>query len=246
MARGPTHIWEGGGQGCHFEAAFGVRVLRGLGSQYHYSALAQEFSGAFWVCGRTLGRQYIHLDPDIAETDLLLAIGWNGMQSHQIPQAPRQLQRIAKDPDKLLIVIDPRVSETAKIADMHLPIRPGTDALLLKAMIAIILDGRLGKQGLHGAAYLRFRAGQELCFRISTPAPPSRTCRLDFDQVREVCHLFATRKSSLRNDLGIYMGRHSGLSSYLIMILQAICGRIGVPGGRNHSRSYDAHRFPYG
>ena len=40
----------GGGQGCHFEAAFGVRLLRGLGSQYHYSALAQEFAGAFWVC----------------------------------------------------------------------------------------------------------------------------------------------------------------------------------------------------
>ena len=47
----------GGGQGCHFEGAFGMCVLRGLGSQYHYSALAQEFSGAFWVSGRTVGRQ---------------------------------------------------------------------------------------------------------------------------------------------------------------------------------------------
>jgi len=105
----------GGGQGCHFEAAFGVRVLRGLGSQYHYSPLAQEFSGAFWVCGRTLGRQYIHPNPDIAETDLLLAIGWNGMQSHQIPQAPRQLQKIAKDPDKLLIVIDPEYPKRRRL-----------------------------------------------------------------------------------------------------------------------------------
>ncbi|HYA40065.1 MAG TPA: molybdopterin-dependent oxidoreductase, partial [Syntrophobacteraceae bacterium] len=50
----------GGGQACPFEAAFGVRLLRGLGSQYHYSALAQEFAGDFWVCGRTYGRQYIH------------------------------------------------------------------------------------------------------------------------------------------------------------------------------------------
>ncbi len=44
-----------GGQGCHFEAAFGVRLMRGLGSQYQYGALAQEFAGAFWVCGRTHG-----------------------------------------------------------------------------------------------------------------------------------------------------------------------------------------------
>jgi anaerobic selenocysteine-containing dehydrogenase len=129
----------GGGQGCHFEAAFGVRLLRAMGSQYHYSALAQEFSGMFWVHGRTLGRQYIYLVPDIEHTDLMLAIGWNGMQSHQIPQAPRYLQRISKDPDKLLIVVDPRLSETAKIADIHLAIRPGTDALLLKAMIAMVL-----------------------------------------------------------------------------------------------------------
>ena len=73
-----------------------MRVMRGLGSQYHYSALAQEFSGDFWVCGRTYGRQNIHDGPDIAETDLLLVIGWNGMQSHQIPQAPRQLQSICE------------------------------------------------------------------------------------------------------------------------------------------------------
>jgi len=220
----------GGGQGCHFEGAFGVRVLRGLGSQYHYSALAQEFSGVFWVCGRTLGRQYIHLDPDITGTDLLLAIGWNGMQSHQIPQAPRQLQRIAKDPDKLLIVIDPRVSETAKIADIHLPIRPGTDALLLKAMIAIILEEGWENKGYmaeHTSGFGQVRA----LFSDFDARAAVQTCWLDFDKVREVCNLFANRKSSLRNDLGIYMGRHSGLSSYLIMILQAICGRIGVPGG---------------
>jgi anaerobic selenocysteine-containing dehydrogenase len=231
----------GGGQGCHFEAAFGVRVLRGLGSQYHYSALAQEFSGAFWVSGRTLGRQYVHPAPDIEQTDLLLAIGWNGMQSHQIPQAPRQLQRIAKDPDKLLIVIDPRVSETAKIADMHLPIRPGTDALLLKAMIAIILQ-----EGWENKGYMRqYTSGFEhirALFSDFETRAAVQTCRLDFDQVRELCRLFATRKSSLRNDLGIFMGRHSGLSSYLIMILLAICGRIGVRGGM----VFPGHIMPMG
>ena len=55
----------GGGQGCHFEAAFGARLLRGLGSPYQYSALAQEFAGAFWVCGHTDVRQYLHDQPDV-------------------------------------------------------------------------------------------------------------------------------------------------------------------------------------
>jgi anaerobic selenocysteine-containing dehydrogenase len=217
-------------QGGHFEAAFGIRLMRGLGSQYHYGALAQEFAGAFWVIGRTYGRQYLHDQPDVRNADVLLVLGWNGMQSHQIPQAPRQLQRIAKDPGKLLIVVDPRVSETAKIADIHLQIRPGTDALLLKAMISIIL-----KEGWENKAYLEnFTSGFEKVksyFQNFDVRAAIDTCSLDLDQVREIAKTYATRKSSLRYDLGIYMGRHSALNSYLIVILQAICGRICVPGG---------------
>ncbi len=231
----------GGGQGCHFEAAFGVRLMRSLGSQYQYSALAQEFSGAFWVCGRTHGKQYLHDQPDVDNTDVLLIFGWNGMQSHQIPQAPRKLQRLSKDKDKMLIVVDPRVSETAKLADIHLRIRPGTDALLLKAMISIIL-----KEGWANQEYLACRTSGfesvESYFKNFDARAAVKVCELDFDQVREVARLYATRKSSLRYDLGIYMGRHSGLNSYLIVILMAICGRLCVPGGN----VINGHMMPIG
>ncbi len=231
----------GGGQGCHFEAAFGVRLMRSLGSQYQYSALAQEFSGAFWVCGRTHGKQYLHDQPDVNNTDLLLVFGWNGMQSHQIPQAPRQLQRLSKDKEKMLIVVDPRKTETAKLADIHLPIRPGTDALLLKAMISIIL-----KEGWENRDYLANRTSGfdpvKSYFENFDARAAVKTCGLDFDQVREVTRLYATRKSSLRYDLGLFMGRHSGLNSYLIVILQAICGRLCSPGGN----VINGHLMPIG
>ncbi|HNZ11040.1 MAG TPA: molybdopterin-dependent oxidoreductase [Smithellaceae bacterium] len=231
----------GGGQGCHFEAAFGVRLMRLLGSQYQYSALAQEFSGAFWVCGRTHGKQYLHDQPDINNTDVLITFGWNGMQSHQIPQAPRQLQRLSKDPDKLLIVVDPRVSETAKLADIHLQIRPGTDALLLKTMISIILaEGWQNKDYLanHTSGFDQVKSYFE---NFDTRAAV-KTCELDFDKVLEVTKAYAKRKSSLRYDLGIFMGRHSGLNSYLIVILQAICGRLCMPGGN----VINGHMMPIG
>jgi len=220
----------GGGQGCHFEAAFGVRLMRGLGSRYHYSPLTQEFSGLFWVNGRMYGRQNIHAEIDAEETDFLLVFGWNGMQSHQIPQAPKQLLRIAKDPDKLLVVIDPRLTETAKVANIHLPIRPGTDALLMRAMIAIIL-----REGWENRDYIeKHTSGLDdirgLFMNFDTRAAV-RTCNLNYDQVREICRLFATRRSCLRYDLGIMMNRHSAVSSYLAVTLEAICGRIGVRGG---------------
>ena len=220
----------GGGQACHFEAAFGVRLLRGLGSHYHYSAMAQEFSGMFWVHGRMFGRQYLHGTPDVTETDLLLVLGWNGMQSHQIPQAPRHLQRISKDPDKLLIVVDPRLSETAKLANTYLSIRPGTDALLLRAMIAIILQNGWENRDYienHTSGFEKVRA----LFMDFDARSAVQTCQLDFDQVREISHLFATRTSCLRYDLGLYMNRHSAASSYLAATLQAVCGRICVRGG---------------
>ena len=231
----------GGGQGSHFEAAFALRLMRGLGSQYHYSALAQEFSGYFWVNGRTFGRQSFHDVPDVAETELLLALGWNGMQSHQIPRAPLELQRLAKDPDKLLIVVDPRESETAKIANLHLPIRPGTDALLLRAMIAIIL-----RNGWENRAYLAehtsaFDQVRQLFLDFDAEAAV-RICELDLEQVKEVCRLFATRKSSIRYDLGIFMNRHSAVSSYLATILLAVCGRIGTRGGN----VFPGHLMPLG
>ena len=68
----------GGGQGCHAEAAFGVRLLRGPGSRYHYNALGQELTGHFWVAGRFSGKQYLHFIPDEHNCELLLGIGWNG------------------------------------------------------------------------------------------------------------------------------------------------------------------------
>ena len=220
----------GGGQGCHFEAAFGVRLLRGLGSHYHYSPLAQELTGAFWGWGRVLGRQHMHAIPDLPRTDMLVAVGWNGWMSHQVPQARRVLDRLARDPDKLLVVIDPRRSETARRADIHLALRPGSDALLTRAMTAIVLQN-----GWHDQTYLDAHVADfaqvEPWFQGFDPREAVKVCGLDYAQVEEVCRLMGQRSWSLRPDLGVYMNRHSTLTTFLQMALLAICGRIGVPGG---------------
>ncbi|MBS3759505.1 MAG: molybdopterin-dependent oxidoreductase [Desulfobacterales bacterium] len=217
-------------QGGHFEAAFGLAILRAFGSQNFYSSAGQEFAGHWWVFGRMLGRQYNVTNPDEHQCDMLVAWGWNGMVSHQTPRAPILLKDIAKDPDKLLISIDPRRSETARMANIHLPIRPGTDALLMKAMIAIILA-----QGWEKTDYLsRYVAGWDTIrpwFENFDARTAIAVCELDFDQVFDLCRLMAERKWAVHPDLGVFMGRHSTLNSYLLMILQLVCGRLLVPGG---------------
>jgi anaerobic selenocysteine-containing dehydrogenase len=220
----------GGGQGCHFDAAFGVRLMRAIGSRYHYSPLAQELTGIFWASGRLTGRQYLFTIPDEDHADMILAIGWNGMQSHQMPRAPLVLKEFSKNPDKLLVVIDPRKSETAQIADIHLPVRPGTDALLTRAMIAVIL-----KEGWHDRDYITAHvsgfADIEPWFRNFDAEGAAAVCELDFERVRDVCKLLATRKWCLHTDLGVYMNRHSTAATYLHLVLAALCGRLCVAGG---------------
>jgi anaerobic selenocysteine-containing dehydrogenase len=161
---------------------------------------------------------------------MLMAVGWNGMMSHQMPQARRFLTAFSKDPEKILVVIDPRRSETAKIADIHLPIRPGTDALLFRAMIGIILQN-----GWQAEDYIHQHVNgfQEIAplFSDFDARAAVDVCELDYEKVKEVARLFATRRSSMHADLGTLMGRHSTVTSYLQIILLTVCGRMCVPGG---------------
>lgn len=213
-------------------AAWGGLLMGALGSHGYYCSLAQELTGEMFVHARMLGDPGLGLAtaPDYDETDMLLAIGWNGMASNMMPQAPRYLRAFSRDPEKILVVIDPRRSETARLADIHLAIRPGTDALLTKAMISIILQ-----EGWQDREYIaQHTNGMEAIlpwFADFDAKAAVGVCDLDYGQVREVARLFATRNSSLKSGLGIEMNRHSTATSYLEVILKTVCGRIGVRGG---------------
>jgi anaerobic selenocysteine-containing dehydrogenase len=207
-----------------------VRLVRRLGSRYNYSAANQEFAGRYWAHGLTLGSQGMGLSADFEHSDMLVLIGKNPMMAHHFPQARRKLMKMSKNPDQLLVVVDPRLSETARIADIHLAIRPGTDALLLKSMIAIIID-----EGIYNREFIdKYTEGFDKIlpwFAGFDVKAALKVCELDYDQVFRVCREFTTRRSCLMDDLGILMGRHSAFVSYLLVVLLAICGRFSVPGG---------------
>lgn len=229
---GPRSLAYMGGssQGGHMEAGFGLGLLRGMGSKYYYSSSGQEFSGHWWVTGRVMGKQYNISGPDEHNTQMLVAWGWNGMESHQMPRAPLVLKQISKDPNKTLVAIDPRKSETAQIADIHLALHPGTDALLIKAMVAIILEN-----GWENKRYLEDHVegwDQVLpWFKGFDVQKALQVCGLDYDPVLALCRLMTTKRWSFHQDLGIYMGRHSTLNSYFLHILGAVCGVFQTPGG---------------
>ena len=229
---GPRSIayMGGGGQGCHFQSLFGLPLLRGLGSYNHYSALAQEHTGLFWVEGKAFGRQNLHSSPDVDGSDFFVCWGSNPMMSNRFPRAPLVIRNKKTESGFLLGVVDPRKTETAKLADIHLQLRPGTDALLLKAVIKILLV-----EGLWARDYVTAHVNgfEEIrgWFDNVDVEENCRLCELDPEAVRKFTRLLATRKTAIRSDLGAYMGRNSTLNSYLELILLSLTGRIGARGG---------------
>ena len=229
---GPRSIafMGGGGQGCHFQSLFGIPLLRGLGSYNHYSALAQEHTGLFWVEGKAFGCQNLHTSPDVDGSDFFVCWGSNPMVSNRFPRAPLVIRNKKKESGFLLGVVDPRKTETAKLADIHLQLRPGTDALLLKAVIKILLAEGLWARDYvlaHVNGFEQIRGW----FDDVDVEENCRLCELDPEAVHKFTQLLATRKTAIRSDLGAYMGRHSTLNSYLELILLALSGRIGARGG---------------
>src|SRR4029434_1652785 len=75
---------------------------------------------------------------DFEHCEVAVFVGKNPWQSHGFARARTLLPAIKHDPARSLIVIDPRRSETAELADFHLAVRPGTDAWCLAALVGVL------------------------------------------------------------------------------------------------------------
>jgi anaerobic selenocysteine-containing dehydrogenase len=220
--------YGGGGQGNHLPAAYSRTTRALLGSKFRSSALAQEKTGEFWVAEKMMGTA---TRSDFEHCEVGVFLGKNPWFSHSVPRARVTIREIAKDPERCLVVIDPRRTETADLADYHLAVKPGGDAWLLAAMLAILVqDDRLDREWIdahtEGLAEVRphFAA-----------LPISRYCEtagVPEAQVRAVVDRIARASSTaFFEDLGVQMNRHSTLVSYLHKLLVFCTGNFGNEGG---------------
>ncbi|HET7824959.1 MAG TPA: molybdopterin-dependent oxidoreductase [Anaeromyxobacter sp.] len=221
--------YGGGGQGNHLPGAYSAATRRALGSRYRSSALAQEKTGEFWVCQRMMGAI---TRADFEHCDVALFLGKNPWHSHSIPRARVTLKEIASDPARTLIVVDPRRTETAELADIHLAPRPGTDAWLLAALL-----GMIAEEGLVHREFLaaHARAGDvDQVLGALRDVPIARACErtgVDEALVRRAARAIGTARALASfEDLGVQMNRESTLVSYLHRLLVFLTGSLGRPG----------------
>ncbi|TQL69780.1 anaerobic selenocysteine-containing dehydrogenase [Nocardioides albertanoniae] len=220
--------YAGGGQGNHLGAAYGRSLLHALGGVYYSNALAQEKVGEGWVDSELYGS---HTTGDYENSEVAVFVGKNPWQSHGVAHARTVLREIARDPGRALIVIDPRRSETAEIADIHLQVRPGTDAWCLAGIL-----GTLVEEDLVDRPWLReHTTGTEdvlaVLGRVDV-ADCSRKCGIDEDLIRIAARRMA-RATSLATyeDIGVQHGPNSTLVSYLNKLQWILTGNFAKPGG---------------
>jgi anaerobic selenocysteine-containing dehydrogenase len=228
---GESILYYGGGsQGNHLGSTYADSTLKALGVQYRSNALAQEKTGEGWVQGKMMGVG-IHCDFEHAEVAVFL--GKNPWQSHGFARARVVLRDLQKDPNRSLIVIDPRRTETAAMADFHLAVKPGTDAWCLAAMAATIVQEKLAPMDWHAGHSVGFDDIAAVLRNIPI-AEYAQICGVDEDLLRSATRRIAAAKSvSMLEDLGVQMNIHSTLNSYLNRLVWLLTGHYGREGTNN-------------
>ena len=223
-------FYGGGGQGNHLGGAYFGALREFLGATKHFNALSQEKTGDFWVNGHLYGAHLCHTAEDIEHTDLLVVLGCNPWMAHGFQAARNAVNEIKKAPARRMIVIDPRRTEVADVADLHLQLRPGTDAYLLSAILAMIL-----RRGGEAAAFIAERTtGFEEVRAALLETPVDRWIEhagvAMADVERAVDMILAAPSMVVRVELGIQQSRHSTLNSYLEKLLYLLTGNFGRRG----------------
>jgi anaerobic selenocysteine-containing dehydrogenase len=226
-------IVGGGGQGNHWGGVYSSQMLSAMGSRYIYSALAQEKTGNIWVNGRLFGSQLCNATEDVEHADYVIFIGTNPFQAHGIVNARDTLKALQKDPNRTMVVIDPRVSETAKMADIHLQLKPSTDAYLILVLLSVIVRENLYNSAFIEAHCTGFEALKKELLAIDIEDYAKR-CDVPLIELQKVARDFANAKiACVRVDLGTQHSKNPTLNAYLEKLLYLITGNFGKKGGNN-------------
>ena len=222
--------YGGGGQGNHLPGGYGMTTVSALGGKYRTNSLAQEKTGEGWVSASMFGGYAQRGDFEHCEVGVF--IGKNPWHSHGVQRSRIELREMAKNPKRALVVFDPRISETAEIANYHVRLKPGTDAWALAAIIGIFIEENLVKWDWLETHVTAYREVIDL-FKNIPISKYCEYCGVPEKQLRDLSHRLAEAESiAWYEDLGVQMNRNSTLVSYLHRVAWLITGSFGKKGSQ--------------
>ncbi|AJE85325.1 molybdopterin dinucleotide-binding region [Streptomyces albus] len=245
VARGLGRVAEQHGKDA-VALYYGNPVIHTVGIPLHVAAMRQSMQSRNVYSSSTVDQMPKNVSaglmfgdpwaipvPDIDRTDHLLILGANPLVSNgslwTVPDLPGRI-RALKARGGRLVVVDPRRTRTAEVADQHVTIRPGTDALLLFALVHTLFDEGLTAP-LDPARY----AGEEQLRQAAeefSPEAVAEVCGTTPGTVRGLAReLAAAPSAAVYARMGTTAVAFGTVASWLVDVVNALTGNLDRPGG---------------
>lgn len=202
---------------------YAFAFVQAVGMRYYANIMSWEKINEILISMQLFGRSSYF--PDFENSDVLMIIGKNAWVSNSQPRMRVELNKIKNNPNRLLIVVDPVRTETADMADVHVQIKPGTDAWFLSALLKYLLD----HQAIPDVYPELHTVNIEAC---------CNTCGVDVSTVATIAQMITSGKFSILSELGINHSINQYKSTAMIMLLQVLTGNYNQPGGLIHRDDY--------
>ena len=219
---------------------YGRVLTNALGTRNVYSASTIDQRPKEIASGLMFGGSLTIAIPDVDRTDHLLVLGANPLASNgsllTAPDLRGRLRAIQRRGGRV-VVVDPRRSRTAEVADAHHFIRPGTDAHLLFALVHVILAEGLGRPG----RLAELCEGMEEVERLAagfTPEAATAVTGIDAEAIRGMAReLAGAERAAVYGRIGTTTQEFGTLASWLVDVLNVITGNLDRPGGAMFPRA---------
>lgn len=215
---------------------YGGVFARSLKSKNAFGTSSIDHAPKLLSSGLLFGDQAAIPVPDLDRTDYLLIIGANPVASGGsllgAPGMPRRLKAIRSRGGKV-VVVDPRFTETAALADQHVAVRPSTDSQLMLGMLNVAFAENLISLGLVEA--LIDEQQVETVKRIASGFPPERASTITgvpVDVIRQLAvEFFGAERAACYGRVGTSLQRFGSITSWLLDIVNILSGNLDRPGG---------------
>ncbi|MEU2390109.1 molybdopterin-dependent oxidoreductase [Streptomyces sp. NPDC007369] len=209
-------------------------LLKALGTRNLFTASTLDQMPKHVSSGLLFGDPFAIPVPDLDRTDFLLLIGANPVESNgslcTAPDFPGRLKAL-RARGGTLVVVDPRRTRTARLADRHLAPRPGSDALLLAALAHTLLAERLAAPGALGDHLLGLGELSDALGSF-TPEAVAPACDLTATKIRTLARdLAAAPTAAVYGRIGSCTVAYGTLASWLVDVLNILTGNLDRPGG---------------
>ena len=210
----------------------GVAMVKALGTRNRFSATSVDQLPHQLVAHLMFGHQLFLPIPDLDRTSYFLVFGANPMASNgslmTVPDFPRRLRALQARGGRM-VVFDPRRTETAKVADEHHFVRPGTDAFVLLAMLQVVLEEGLGTAP---PAYVDGLAAVEAAVASYTPELAEEHSGVPAEEIRRVARdLAGADRAAVYGRIGVSAHAFGSVCVWAINCLNLLTGNLDRVGG---------------